>query len=620
MHLDEQAKLLIALAGIFALGIGAQWVAWRVRLPSILLLLTMGFLVGPISEVISPSGTRLIDPTEMLGPLLFPIVSLSVAIILFEGSLSLRLKELRSIGKPLFRLLTVGVAITWGLCALAAHYCLELGWFISVLLGAILTVTGPTVVGPMLRHIRPIGTVGPIARWEGIVVDPIGAVLAVLVFEARHIEAFNIATLHALAALGKTILIGGGIGAAAAILIAFLLRRHWIPDYLESLVTMMIVVVTFVLSNILQEEAGLVTVTVMGIWLANSSKVNIKHILEFKENLSVLLISSLFILLSARLDLSQFGELSWRGPLFVVIVILIVRPASVFASTAGSELNHREKLFLSFLAPRGIVAAAVASIFALELQESGKGLDSATFLVIVGTVLTYGLASAPLARRLGLSTPNPQGLVIAGANAFARSVAHALKDAGFTVLLVDSNHYYIRTARMEGLNTCQADILSDHALEELNLGGIGRFLAVTPNDQVNSLSAIHFSELFGNSGVYQLPPIAQEGQRKGQSGQMIFGRLLFSPQANYWELQRRIELGSTIKATKLTDEFNLAAFNERYQHTALPLFLIDEAGKRLTIYSTNPETSPKSGQTLIALVDKPVEKSTEASNETPSIP
>lgn len=593
--MEQSEKLLLALASVFVLGIGAQWLAWRLRLPSILLLLACGFAAGPVSG--------LLNPDEIFGEsLLFSIVSLSVGLILFEGSLSLKLAEIRDVGRALRSLLTVGVITTWVLVASAAYWILDFKIEIAVLTGAILTVTGPTVVGPMLRHIRPTGRVNPIARWEGIVIDPVGAVLAVLVFEAiaHHDISMGVAFTRGVAGLLKTTVAGVGIGSAAAAVLAVCLKRHWIPDRLESPIALMLVVVAFVGSNLLQHESGLIAVTVMGVILANLKSIDIQPILAFKESLSVLLISSLFILLAARVELSAFGVLGWNGPIFVAFVILIARPLSVFISTSGSGLTWQEKLFLSWMAPRGIVAAAVASVFAIRLGFDGAYIVPATFLVIVGTVVVYGLTAFPLARRLGLATASPQGILIASAHPAARAIAHTLLEAGFRVVLVDTNRSHVSVANMEGLEAVFANILSEHATDELDLGGIGRFFAMTSNDEVNSLAAMHFTELFGKAKVYQLAPQHSGSQRTSVAGHHFRGRLLFSDSLTHSSLDSRFEHGASLKTTRLTDEFDFAAFSERYTD-AVPLFLITES-KKLIVLTAEKTVEPASGQTLVALV------------------
>ncbi len=599
--MESPEKILVALAAVFVLGIGGQWLAWRVRVPSILLLMGLGVVVGP--------ATNWIVPDELFGSVLLPTVSLAVAVILFEGSMNLRLADLRSIGWPLGSLLTVGVAITWVLVTAAARYVLALDWATSLLLGALLVVTGPTVIGPLLRHIRPLGRVGPIARWEGVVIDPIGAVLAVLVYEALFVHnAPDFGSAWQIGAWGLmlTLIVGIGLGGGVTILLLFALRKHMVPDHLQSPVTLMVVLGAFAASNVMHEETGLVTVTVMGLVLANQKKVTVKHILQFKENLTVLLISTLFIVLTARLNFADIAQLSWRGPLFVAVLIVFVRPLSVYVATIGTGLKLAERAFLGWLAPRGIVAAAVASVFALQSAGGERPLGSefvaATFLVIAGTVLVYGLTTGYVARRLGLSVPDPQGVLIASAHPAARAIAHALGKQNIAVQVVDTNRENIRIARMEGLSTLYANVLSETTLEKLDLGGIGRMMALTPNDEVNSLAAEHFSELFGRSQVYRLAPQQGAGDRKEVSEELIFGRKLFGDEVTYPALDHRFEEGAIVKATRLTEEYPWSEFLEKYGESALILFKVDELGK-LTISTTDSPLKPRPGDTVIALVD-----------------
>jgi NhaP-type Na+/H+ or K+/H+ antiporter len=354
---------LLAIGGIIIMGIAAQWLAWRLGLPSILLLLVFGLLVGPLSGFIQPD--------QMLGDALFPLVSLAVAVILYEGGLSLNLRELRGVGDVVLKLITVGLAITWLLGAGAAHFVLGLNIPLAVLLGAILVVTGPTVIKPLLRHVRPKDDLGSILKWEGILIDPIGAILAVLIFEAILAQSFTQTPLLVAQGVLLTVVIGGLAGLAGAGMLILLLRRYWIPDHLQNSMSLMLVVVAYIGSDLLRPESGLLAVTVMGIALATQPWVSVRHIVEFKENLSVFLIAGLFIVLAARLDLGQISGLSWGIVVFLSILIVLARPMAVLASTVGSKLKGQDRVFLMFMAPRGIVAAAIASLFALRLAEIG---------------------------------------------------------------------------------------------------------------------------------------------------------------------------------------------------------------------------------------------------------
>ena len=599
-HTSPEA-LLVSLAAVLVLGIGSQWLAWRLRLPSILLLLVVGFVAGPV--------TGFLDPDALLGPILFPTISVAVGLILFEGGLGLRLSELRSIGNVVGMLVTVGAAVSWGLGTLFAHALLGLPFPTALLLGAILVVTGPTVILPLLRFVRPKGDVSRILRWEGIVIDPIGATLAVLVFEAILSGSLRGSTPAALQGAGLTLLAGGGLGLVGALLLIFLLKRHLIPDYLQETVTLMLVVAVFVGANLLQGESGLLATTVMGIVLANQRKVTTYHILRFKENLGVLLISSIFILLAARIEVGQLAMLGWRALAFVILLIVVARPAAVFLSSVRSGLNFREKAFLAGMAPRGIVAASVASVFAHELIEKkiagAEMLVPVVFSVIVVTVAFYGLSSTPLARILGLSQRDPQGVLLVGAHGWARRIAAELQEAGVVVRLVDTNRNNIRQARMEGLPTWHGSILSHSAVDELEVSDLGRLLALTPNDEANSLAALNFSELFGRSEVYQLPPAGLQREKDGDEGfspQYLRGRFLFAPHANYLWLSRKFGEGADLKTTTLSEEFGWEDFQALHGTQALPLFWIDE-NRRVEVVSAQDAPRPRPGRTVVALID-----------------
>ena len=592
--------LLVGLAAIIVLGIGAQWLAWRISLPAILLLLVFGFIAGPV--------TGLINPNQLFGNLLLPLVSVTVAIILFEGGLSLKFSEVREVTAVIRNLVTVGVLVSWVLTSLASYLIFGLGLQISILLGAVLVVTGPTVIIPLLRHVRPSGRVGSILKWEGIIIDPIGAVLAVLVFEVIISVGLEKASTQVVVSIFKTLVIGTVLGLAGAKLVIVILKRHWVPDFLQNPVSLMIVVFVFVCSNVIQVESGLLSVTLMGIALANQKWVSLKHIVEFKENLRVLFISSLFIILASRLTIDELSYvLNFKGFIFLVLMILVVRPLSIFISTYFTDLNLKEKLFLSWMAPRGIVAAAVASVFALRLVEAGyeqaEHIIDITFLVITGTVAIYGLTAFKVARRLGLAKPNPQGLLMVGAHIWARSIAKFLHENGFQVSLVDSNWANVAAARQEGLKAYYENILLEDISEDIELDGIGKLIALTRNDEVNSLAALHFIEDFGRSQVYQLPKLSKFSARSEESiPQHLRGRLLFGAEATFSYLDSKFASGASLKKTPLTDEFNYDSFQSLYGEKALPLFLIKESGELVVMALDNTPT-PLPGQYLISLVD-----------------
>ena len=619
-------SLLLGLAGILVLGIGAQWVAWRFRLPSILLLLISGFVAGPV--------TGFIQPDAVMGDLLFPFVSLSVGVILFEGGLSLRLTELRDVGTAVRNLITVGVLITWVLASVGAYYLVGFNLGLSIITGSILVVTGPTVIIPLLRHVRPTGRVGTVAKWEGITIDPVGAILAVLVLETTILltevggaavgaaGGLEEAVLHAVEGLFLELFIGLGAGVAGTLILVLLLGRRMIPDYLQNPVVLMVVVGIFALSNLLQEEAGLLSTTLMGVLMANQKYVPVRRIIEFKEDLRVLLIAVLFILLSARLDLQDLQYIGVGSLFFLAALMLVVRPLSVFLSTVNTQLDRKEKLFLSWLAPRGIVAAAVASLFSFRLQGRVAGAEALVpviFLVIVGTVAIYGLTISPLARWLGLAQPNPQGLLFVGAHSWARRMASLLHEHGFRVLLIDTNLQNVQQARQQQLPAQQANVLGEDVMEQLDLGGIGRLLALTPNGEVNALAALHFSEIFERAEVYQLTTRSeQQRDHEGDLPQYLRGRPLFGRNVTHADLAQRFAAGEQIHVVSITESLVDLETRLRRREEATPLFII-RANGRLHVYSDDrTPVRPQPGDHLLVLAPADLDLTAPVDDEAPA--
>jgi len=580
---------LIYLTMVLGLGIVAQWLAWRFRLPSILLLLAFGFTAGlffdfNIDSVLS-GGTG--ELTSQVEKFLLSAVGLSVAIILFEGGLTLKFSELKESGSPVLRLCSVGVAVSFVLTTAFCMFVLGQKWQVAALLGSILVVTGPTVIAPLLRHIQPSRKIGSIVKWEGIVVDPIGAILAVLVFQAALAGDVQVAKQHALYSLGITLLVGVVMAYVLAKIIELLLKHHLIPDFLHSVFLLAVVAVAFTVSNKIQHESGLLTVTVLGITLANQKSVSVKHILEFKENLRTLIISCLFIVLSGRIEGSRLLGALGPGLLLLAALIIIIRPLSVFiANLFSKKTSTKEQFFLACLAPRGIVAAAVTSIFALELShaysagkvskeiaDQANQLEPLIFIVIIGTVAFYGLLAAPLARRLGISKQNPTGILFAGAEPWSRLAARTLHEDGHDILMLDTNYSHIASATVEGIPAQRANILSEFVEEELELTGLGHLMAATPNDEVNSLAAKEFTHIFGSSNVWQVAPIDDEDHHTTAVAAHMRGRICFPGRPTHEMLNEFADSGAVMKKTTLSEQFTFEDFTELYLHRAIILFL-----------------------------------------------
>lgn len=600
---------ILSLTGILVLGIAAQWLAWRAHLPAILLLLLVGLAVGPGARAAFGPDTPFLNPDLLLGHLLNPLVSLAVCVILYEGGLTLKLREIKQTGGVVRNLVTVGVLVTWILSSLLAHLLLGFSFKRALLVGSILVVTGPTVIGPLLHHVRPRGAVASVLKWEGIVIDPIGALLAVLVYEAIHVHGSPGLILKSIVV---TALLGTVLGVLGARLLVFAIDRHLIPNVLDNAASLALVMGLFTLSNEIQEESGLLTATVMGIALANQRTAPVRHLVEFKENLRVLLISSLFVVLAAKLEWRHLQELSRPGSIeFVILLILVVRPVSAWISTARSTLTRAERLYVAFLAPRGIVAAAVASQLALTLgsgdapDPDAERLVAVTFLVIIATVLFYGLTAAPIAYRLGLADRNPQGVLIVGAHPWARELAKTIKEFGFRALLLDINAQNVAEARAMGLEADQANALSDHVLEDLDLGGIGRAVALTGNDETNTLVGEHLLELFGRSEVYRAAP-----RREGTG--VLRAQVLFDSGETVTRIYERRDGGA---AFLQGEPFKAAVSGRQLPKStadALPLFVVDAAKKRLRFFVAGAPPSPQAGDIIVSYAEAGEDGSPEA--------
>ena len=588
----------LAIGLVVALGAAAQWLAWRMGLPAILPLLVVGFLLGPVFGLVTPTDFVSED-------LLFPAVSLAVGLILFEGGLTLRFSELREIQGVVRRLVSLGALVTWLGATAAAHYVVGLNPGLSFLFGALVMVTGPTVIGPLLRIVRPTPKVGNVLKWEGILIDPIGAMVAVLVFE--YLVTFN--RSEALGQVGLIFLrfvgVGGLTGVLGGLLLAFVLLRRQIPDYLVNFVSLALVFLVFAVSNTFAEESGLLATTIMGIILANRHVPNINNLLSFKEDLTILFISLLFIVLAANIELDTLLRvLNLSTLLLLVALMLVVRPLSIFISTIGSDFTFKEKLYLSWIAPRGIVAAAVSSLFASKLASEGA-TDAAVlvplvFTVIVGTVLLNSLTAKPVARWLGIAEPEPQGFLIMGAHPFARRIAEFLKSEGANVLLSDTNWQNVSAARVDGLDAYYGSLLSERSDEELHLSGIGKLLALTSNDEANALAALKYTREFDSLSVFQLKP--GRTSERAQLGDESRGRLLFHKGVTYAELSHLFSRGAKLKKTNITERFNMADFEAVHGNNYVAMFVINASGVQVL---TEEAPAQEMSGTLVALVLEP---------------
>jgi len=596
--------IVLSLAGIGLTALACQWFAWWVKLPAILFLLLSGIMLGPV--------TGWVVPDSLFGDLLFPIVSLSVAVVLFEGSLTLKFSEIKGLETVVRRLLSIGVLTTWTITTLATYWLLDMSFQLSLLFGAMTVVTGPTVIVPMLRTVRPTAHLSNILRWEGIVIDPIGALLAVLVFEFIISGSGGMALGHTLLGFTGQVLTGLAIGAIAGYGWGQVLRRHWLPEFLHNMATLMLVFAVFALSNYLQAESGLLSVTIMGIWLANMKNVNMDDILDFKEALSILLISGLFIILAARVDFARVEQLGWHALGILLVIQFVARPVKVLVATWGSALSWRERALLAWIAPRGIVAAAVAALFALQLQQQGYAeaalLVPLTFIVILGTVALQSSSARLLAVWLGVADPEPTGFLIVGANPLARAIARALQKQGLRVQLADTSWNNVRAAIMDGLPTFFGNVVSEHADRRLDLVGVGQLLALSAAQEENALALMRYRTEFGAANLYSLQ-VSAEKETDVKIDKPRFGQIAFGEDVSYKKLSAMLGEGAEIHSTRLSEEFGFDEYYKQY-FRAVPLFAISPRGK-LSVYAAERELNPEAGWTIISLNLKSEEKATE---------
>ncbi|MEM6476698.1 MAG: sodium:proton antiporter [Pseudomonadota bacterium] len=599
----------LQIAAIGALGIGAQWVAWRTGWPAIVLMLAAGFLAGPVAGEL---GFRIIDPEAAFGDLLEPAIGIGVALILFEGGLSLDLRELRHSGSAVWRLATIGVAVGWALGAFAANVIGGLAWPVAILFGGILIVTGPTVVIPLLRQANVQTRPNSILKWEGIVNDPSGALCAVIAYEyfRRVNETPDASLIGVVPPLIIAAILAGLVGYAAARLIAFLFPRGAIPEYLKVPVLFTAVIGVFVLTNKIEHEAGLVAVTVMGITLANTSLHSIRSIHPFKENVAVLLVSGIFILLSASL---QWSDLSYLDPrqeagmrfmLFLLALLFFVRPLTVLISLLGSNVPWNERLFIAWIAPRGIVLVAISGLFALRLSDigysDGQVLTALSFAVVVVTVVAHGFTVNTVARLLGVQGTSRPGVILVGSTPWTIALAKELQALKAPVMIVDPSWQSLSAARREGLPYYHGEILNEATEHNLDLSPFQVLVAATDNEAYNALVCNEFAHEVGRDSVYQLGESAEEDDKHALP-MSIRGRALFESGFGVTDVSERQREGWVFRKTKLSDEFDFEDAQEKLPESGNMLLLVRGSGTlRFFTHAARPE--PRAGDVILSFV------------------
>lgn len=599
---------MVELAGIIILGILAQWVAWKLKIPAILPLILIGLLVGPLSTFFSSDGTQWLLPIWngeyglFPGENLFYFVSLAVGIILFEGGLTLKRDEISKVGGSIVRLISIGVSITFIGAGIACHYVFGLDWRISFLFSALVMVTGPTVIGPILRNIPLKKDVAAVLRWEGILIDPLGALVAVLVYEFISVEGDSGFTKQALIEFGKIILIGIAFGLSAGYALYFSIKKKLVPHYLANVVSLSLVLAIFVLSDLFAHEAGLLAVVVMGMFLGNSDLPNLRELLYFKESLSVLLVSILFILLAANISIEDLLLVyNWKTAILLAILIFALRPLAVFVSTMGSTLKTNEKLFISWVGPRGIVAAGISSLFGTKLvsQEviGAEYITPLVFAVVLVTVIMNATTARMVSKWLGVYLGKAEGILIIGASKVSRLIATYLQKNDRHVVLIDRNRFNINKARELGLNAFEADIYADDLSDNYEMNDVGYILAMTGNDEINKQAISRLGRYYGENGTYRLITSDEMNNNNNLASDQIFSLThdygKFTDVAQEFPSIQEIPVDSHNQFLRVLNIIN-------DNKDAVPLFIKDGEG-RLGLINSPSDVEIANGSELVYL-------------------
>lgn len=600
----------VALIGV--LGIGSQWLAWRFNLPAIVLMSVAGLIAGPVLGILTPA--------EDFGAFLQPVIALAVGVILFEGGLTLNFRELRGITRGVRQLVLIGAPVAWVLNALAAHYIAGLAWPVAILFGAVLIVTGPTVIIPLLRQAKLAPRPAAVLKWEGIINDPIGALLAVLVFEYALFTGSDVSFAGNAAWLATAAAIAGGIGYGSGRGLAIAFARGWIPEFLKAPVILATVLACYEAANLVHHEAGLLSVTAMGITLANARVHSIDEVRRFKENIAVILVSAVFVVLTATLSRDMLDAVDWRLFAFVATVLFVTRPLTVWLSTIGSDMSWREKLLVGWIAPRGIVAVAITGFFGTALANAGypdgARLIVLTFAIVFATVLAHGFSIGWLARRLGLATAARPGALIVGSSPWTVELAAALREHEVPVTVADRSWTRLRTARFAKIPCYFGELLSEATEHHLDLNPFGYLLAVTDNDDYNALVCTDFAPEFGRTSIFQL------GVERGHEDDLhgvsfaLRGRPLFRSGRGYEELMRLHEEGWTFQKTRVTEAYGLDAYLADRPEGAETLVVVRKTGE-LAFSTLQTQVQAEPGDIVISFAP-PIERTTKATPDRPA--
>jgi NhaP-type Na+/H+ or K+/H+ antiporter len=589
--------LLMALIG--ALGIGSQWLAWRLSMPAIVLMLAAGVIAGPVMGAMNPEA--------VFGDLFRPLIAIAGAVILFEGGLTLNFHEIRETGKAVRRLVYVGAPLAWLFSGMAVYYGAGLSLESSAVFGGILIVTGPTVIMPLLRQARLAARPASMLRWEAIINDAVGALAAVLAFEV--ITALSGASSFAEAA--KHFLIGisvaGVAGYVAGRFIVFTFLRGYVPEYMKVPVLFAVLLLVYALTDMLLHESGLLAVTIMGMVLGNAHLPSLSELRRFKEHVTVILVSGVFIMLAASLNMESLTSLSWRAVLFCALIIFVARPLAVMLSLVGTTTTIKERGIVGWVGPRGVVAVAVSGLFGSRLVElgieDGAALAPLAFALVAATVVIHGFSMVPVARWLGLMSTSPPGVIIVGASKWAVALGAAIKSADLPVLMADGNYWRLRRARNQGIRTFHGEILSEAAEMTVPMNQFGTVIAATENDAYNALICTDFGPEFGRNNVFQVG--RHEADENDKSLPVTIGGRRLGRGMSYERFSERLGDGEMFTVTKLTEEYGLEAYRDERRDVEI-IAIVSSAGE-INFASANGIPNASAGDRVIGMSARPVE-------------
>lgn len=589
----------LAVSLIIFLGVFSQWLAWKISKPAIVIMSLAGLIVGPFLNIIVPS--------QVLGDSIYKsIISISVALILFEGSLSLDFKEITDTKMTIKRIVVFGALISWILGSLSAYFLAGLSITTSLVIGALLIVTGPTVIIALLRQAKLDSKVSTILKWEGILVDPMGAILAVLSFEAAEVFASSSVSPGILVKFGIGVLIAVAIGGLVGIGTGRALQKNYFPEYLKSAIVLCLVLGTFSLSESITHETGLLAVTVMGVILANMHISSIEQVKHFNENISILLTSSVFVMLTSSLSRSILVDIfQLKIILFVLSMLFIVRPLSIWISTIGTDLNIREKTLIGWIAPRGIVALTVTGYFSNLLVEEGHQdaelLLALTFALVIVTVIAHGFSIQPLAKKLGLAHDGKPGLVIVGSNPFSVALAKFLKDWDVPTLIVDYSGKNLENVINTDIETYQGEILYEVANYNLDLVIYKKMLLNTPIPLYNILVSNEFVSRFEHtSSICIINVLGDKVRSDFKELQKIGVPRLGDYRATYLSLIRLVEDGYDFAATQITEELTEEEYYRLMDYRRINIFTMTESGD-IEFFTTEHKPRISSGDYIVSL-------------------